>query len=299
MVDLRAEIERYLNFIVVEKGLADNSVKAYDRDLTDYMRWLEKERHVSSWEQVQRHEVLGYIHGLNDRGRAPSSVSRSLSALRAFHLFLLREGVVREDPAADIDRPKQKRKLPEVLSSREVEALLHAAEGDTALHLRTSAMLELMYACGLRVSEICGLRVDDLHLTMGFVQCRGKGGKERIVPLGSHALRALSEYLQNGRPELTSANNEAALFLNHLGRPLTRQGFWRVLKSTAERAGIEKALTPHMLRHSFATHLLENGADLRAVQEMLGHADISTTQIYTQVTKVRMKEVYSQFHPRA
>lgn len=223
-----------------------------------------------------------------------------MASVRAFHQFLLREKAADHDPTVHIESPQLERKLPKVLSLEEVETLLNAPRLDNHFGLRDKAMLELLYATGIRVSELIGLNVGDVHLSMGFVRCIGKGNKERIIPLGRTAAKAIDSYLNNGRKKFMSKkSSEEALFLNHHGKRLTRQGFWKILKRLTKEAGIEKELTPHTLRHSFATHLLENGADLRAVQEMLGHADISTTQIYTHVTKTRLKDVYSQFHPRA
>lgn len=295
---LNHDIEMYMNFLVVEKGLALNSSKAYERDLQRYQEYLIQVEQITSWEQIDKAHVLAYLHHLHDLGRAAASVSRTLSSIRSFHQFLARERVVDKDPTLHIDRPRMERKLPKVLSIQEVDALLQLPAALTPLDTRNKAMLELLYATGMRVTELCSIRLSDLHLSMGFVQCLGKGNKERIIPLGTHASEAINTYLENGRPKLVKKEHEN-VFVNHHGRPLSRQGFWKILKKLAEEADIEKELTPHMLRHSFATHLLENGADLRSVQEMLGHADISTTQIYTHVTKVRMKEVYSQFHPRA
>ncbi|PRO66763.1 site-specific tyrosine recombinase XerD [Alkalicoccus urumqiensis] len=294
---MQHEIEEFIHYLTVEKNLAANSIQAAERDLRSYHRFLEASGR-SRWTDVTRTDILLYLRDLHDRGRAPSTTARVLSSIRTFHQFLLREKWSDHDPSVHIERPKQQQNLPKVLSSSEVEALLQHPGSEKPLDLRTKAMLEMMYATGMRVSELVSLTTADLHAEMGFVQCRGKGGKERIIPLGSHALDAVTNYIQFGRSRLLRAK-EQALFVNHHGRPLTRQGFWKILKQTARDAGVDKELSPHMLRHSFATHLLENGADLRAVQEMLGHADISTTQIYTHVTKVRMKEMYSMYHPRA
>ncbi len=295
---MHTEIEAYMNFLVIEKGLAVNSTQAYERDLKRYAEYIIKTENISEWKEVRKAHVLAFLHHLHDRGGAASSVSRMLSSVRSFHQFLIRERITTADPVLHIERPKLQQQLPKVLSNAEVEALLGSPSSNSPLDKRNKAMLELLYATGMRVTELCSLRMSDLHLHMGFVRCTGKGDKERIIPLGSHALQAVETYLQESRSQLLKQPQEA-VFVNHHGRPLSRQGFWKVLKKIASDANIEKELSPHMLRHSFATHLLENGADLRAVQEMLGHADISTTQIYTHVTKVRMKEVYSKHHPRA
>jgi integrase/recombinase XerD len=212
---------------------------------------------------------------------------------------LFREKVSLQDPSVHIETPKTERKLPKVLSPQEVEALLETPASNDPFSQRDKAMLELLYATGIRVSELVQLNISDIHLNMGFIRCMGKGSKERIIPLGKMAQSAIERYINSGRSEMLKGKKTEALFLNHHGNRLSRQGFWKILKQLAKKAKIEKDLTPHTLRHSFATHLLENGADLRAVQEMLGHADISTTQIYTHVTKTRLKDVYSAFHPRA
>jgi integrase/recombinase XerD len=295
---LNNEIEEYMNFLVVEKGLAANSTNAYARDLKRYCTYLQNGEGINQWNEVQKIHVTAYLHYLHNLGRAGSSVSRMLSSIRSFHQFLIRERKTDHDPVLHIERPKLSQKLPKVLSAEEVESLLQKPSSNAPMDVRNKAMLELLYATGMRVTELCNLKMSDLHLSMGFVQCIGKGNKERIIPLGNHAVEAMEKYLDNSRRKLIKQHHDR-VFVNHHGKPLSRQGFWKILKKIASEANIEKELTPHMLRHSFATHLLENGADLRAVQEMLGHADISTTQIYTHVTKVRMKDVYSQYHPRA
>ncbi|SDN38905.1 integrase/recombinase XerD [Alkalicoccus daliensis] len=287
-----------MNFLVVEKGLAVNSSKAYRRDLKKYQDYLQKVELLKNWEQVNKAHVLAFLHYLHDLGRASTSVSRMLSSVRSFHQFLVREKFTSADPTLHVDRPRLERRLPKVLSMKEVDTLLELPASNSPLDRRNKAMLELLYATGMRVTELCSIKLSDLHLSMGFVQCLGKGNKERIIPLGNHAVEAMEKYLNESRSQLVKKEHEF-VFVNHHGRSLSRQGFWKILKKLADDAEIEKELTPHMLRHSFATHLLENGADLRAVQEMLGHADISTTQIYTHVTKMRMKDVYTKFHPRA
>ncbi|WP_444685822.1 site-specific tyrosine recombinase XerD [Alkalicoccus luteus] len=294
------EIETFIHYLTVEKGLSPNSVSASERDLRAYAAYLQQTADLKDWNDVMRHHISGFLRHLFENGRAASTTARMLSTVRSFHRFMLREKLSAQDPSSDVDAPKQERRLPKVLSAAEVEKLLDDPAGKKKpIELRNKAMLELLYATGMRVTELCTLKTSDVHLQMGFVQCRGKGSKERIVPLGSHASTALQNYLDYGRSELMKKKQSDDLFLNHHGNVLTRQGFWKIIKKLAQEAGIEKELSPHMLRHSFATHLLENGADLRAVQEMLGHADISTTQIYTHVTKVRMREVYTQHHPRA
>ncbi|WP_280768310.1 site-specific tyrosine recombinase XerD [Salipaludibacillus daqingensis] len=296
---MKEELKAFIHYLVVEKGLAQNSTKAYERDLSTYISYLENVENVKAFNDVKKSTILYFLHHLNDQGRASSTMSRMLSSIRTFHQFLIREAVVSHDPSLHIEMPRPDKNLPKILSTTEVDALLEAAKNPTMLGIRNKAMFELLYATGVRVSELCSMKLSDLHLQMGFIRCLGKGNKERIIPIGEIASDALGSYLEESRPTLMKKNHHDFLFVNHHGRPLSRQGFWKVLKQLAKDAKIDKKVTPHTLRHSFATHLLENGADLRAVQEMLGHADISTTQIYTHVTKVRMREVYSKYHPRA
>lgn len=296
---MKDTLEDFFHYLQIERGLAENTLTSYRRDLNNYHTYLKQEGHVTSWNTVTRDDMTRFLYTLKDEGKSTATIARMISSLRAFHQFLIRENLTDSDPSLHIETPKKERKLPSVLSTDEVEKLLNIPI-DTPLDIRNKAMFEFIYATGLRVTELVTLKVSDLHLTMGFVRCLGKGSKERIVPLGDVAKQALENYLQNSRHILLKNQTGIdALFLNQHGRPLSRQGFWKILKTVARNAGITKNLTPHMLRHSFATHLLENGADLRAVQEMLGHADISTTQIYTHVTQARLKDIYKEFHPRA
>ncbi|MCM3586438.1 site-specific tyrosine recombinase XerD [Mesobacillus maritimus] len=297
---MNEHLKDFIHFLVVEKGLSKNTVVSYERDLKSYIAYLKTTESVSDFELAQRTHIIRFLAHLKDDGKSSKTIARHIASIRAFHQFLLRERVVGHDPTVHIESPQHERTLPKVLSLQEVEVLLDAPKLVDHYGYRDKAMLELLYATGIRVSELIGLNMADVHLTMGFVRCIGKGNKERIIPIGKTASTALEEYLQQGRPKFVSKNHkDDALFLNFHGKRLTRQGFWKILKRLANEANIKKELTPHTLRHSFATHLLENGADLRAVQEMLGHADISTTQIYTHVTKTRLKDVYSKFHPRA
>lgn len=293
------QLKDYMHYMLVEKGLSQNTIVSYERDLKSYIKYLQKVEQISSLAEVARLHIIGFLQGLKDANKSSKTIARHIASIRSFHQFLLRERVLERDPSVHIETPQGERKLPKVLSVAEVEALLDAPKQGGAFGLRDKAMLELLYATGLRVSELIQLDISDVHLTMGFVRCLGKGRKERIIPLGNLAIEAIGRYIERGRRELLGKNATDALFLNLRGERLSRQGFWKILKGMAKEARIEKELTPHTLRHSFATHLLENGADLRAVQEMLGHADISTTQIYTHVSKARMKDVYKQFHPRA
>lgn len=296
---LQHAIDDFLHYLQVEKGLAPNTLSAYELDLTSYREFIAKERKKSEWRDVSRLDLIQFLNLLKESGKAPTTIARNVSSLRMFHRFLYQDGIVKIDISEHINIPKKSRKLPNVLSTSEVEKLL-SINVKTSLDMRNKAMIELLYATGLRVTELIELKQSDFHRTMGFVRCIGKGSKERIIPVGDIALQAVNDYLDQARPKLIKQNqSENTLFLNHHGRPLTRQGFWKIMKQLAQQVGIKKRISPHMLRHSFATHLLENGADLRAVQEMLGHEDISTTEIYTHVTRTRMKEVYEQYHPRA
>lgn len=294
------QIKDFIHYLLVEKGLSKNTLISYERDLKGYIHYIQSVENMNSLQEVQRFQIVHFLGFLKDQGKSSKTIARHIASIRSFHQFLLREKVVDHDPSVHIDRPKLEKSLPKVLSLKEVEKLLDFPKANDHYGMRDKAMLELLYATGIRVSELIGLNIEDAHLTMGFVRCIGKGNKERIIPLGKTAADAIQKYLDEGRPQFVSKKyTDKALFLNHHGKRLTRQGFWKILKRLTAEAGIVKELTPHTLRHSFATHLLENGADLRAVQEMLGHADISTTQIYTHVTKTRLKDVYSQFHPRA
>lgn len=293
------EITEFLHYIRVERGLSTNTIQSYQRDLKQYEQYMKNVEGIKSIGEIDRPTILHFLYHLKEQGRAETTVARMIASIRAFHQFALREKLAELDPSVHLDIPKAAKRLPKVLSLEEVEALLAAPTGNDVFAIRNRALLETLYATGMRVSELLHLTVTDTHLTMGFVRCVGKGNKERIIPLGSAATKAIAYYLEHSRLSLMKKHRHDFLFVNHLGKPLSRQGFWKVLKQLASRARIEKELTPHTLRHSFATHLLENGADLRAVQEMLGHADISTTQIYTHVTKARMKDVYAQYHPRA
>jgi integrase/recombinase XerD len=293
-------LKDFLHFLIVEKGLAENTIVSYKRDLKSYLVYLENVESITDLKEVKRPQIVHFLGHLKEQGKSAKTLARHIASIRAFHQFLIRERIVDHDPSVHIESQKLERSLPKVLSMEEVEVLLESPKLKNHYGYRDKAMLELLYATGMRVSELIGLNSGDIHLTMGFVRCIGKGNKERIIPIGSTAQRVVQDYLEKARYKfLSGKQREDALFLNHHGKRLTRQGFWKILKKLVNEAGIEKELTPHTLRHSFATHLLENGADLRAVQEMLGHADISTTQIYTHVTKTRLKEVYSKFHPRA
>lgn len=300
MQALTDAIEDYLHFIKVERQLSDNTLQSYKRDLVAYARHLFHEQQLHTFNEVTREQILLYLDSLRSVGKSSKTISRQISSVRSFHQFLLREKVCDQDPTVHLEMPKKEQTLPKVLSIEEIDALLTTPTTEKPQGIRDIAILEMMYGSGMRISELIELNLEDVHLTMGFVRVFGKGGKERIIPLGRSALRTCAEYLEQARPQLLgNAPKNEAFFITQRGKRFTRQGCWKIIKGYAETAGIPKEITPHVLRHSFATHLIENGADLRAVQELLGHADISTTQIYTHVSKTRLSEVYKQYHPRA
>lgn len=290
-------LDLFLNYLLVEKGLAMNSLDSYGRDMVRYLDFLEGRGCVDP-SGVRSVDVADFLASLKERGLAPRSRARALSSVRMFHRFLLVEGYAEVNPTAIIEAPKTVAKLPQVLTGREVEALLAAPGDDSTIDIRDRAMLELLYATGLRVSELVGLGLRDVNVTAGYLMAFGKGGKERLVPMGESACAAVSRYLSDTRPAMDRDGANRYLFLTRLGDRMTRQAFWNIIKKRALEAGVRKNISPHTLRHSFATHLLENGADLRSVQTMLGHADLSTTQIYTHVTRERLKRLHEQFHPR-
>ncbi|MGD9678055.1 MAG: site-specific tyrosine recombinase XerD [Vulcanibacillus sp.] len=291
-------IEEFNNYLLVEKGLAKNTLESYENDLLLYCSYLKK-CGFSSFKDTSRSQIIEYLLELRDKGKATSTISRNLASIRSFYQFLLRDRYIDKDPSQNLESPKIEKRLPKVLSIVQVEELLEAPNTSTVIGNRDKAMLELLYATGIRVSELVSLDVKDVNMNMGLIKCIGKGSKERIVPLGSLAIKSISQYIDKGLPFLKKNVSGDALFLNNRGKRLTRQGFWRILKKYSALILIDIDITPHTLRHSFATHLLENGADLRSVQEMLGHADISTTQIYTHLSKARLMEVYFKTHPRA
>ena len=291
-------IQEFLNYMSVERGLSRNTIQAYERDLRQFVVYLTEQR-IDSPMQVQPNTVVGYLRSLQLKSLRATSISRKLAAIRSFFQYAVRERHLKKDPSGTIDSLKIPQRLPKVLGETEIALLLEQPGTLTPALLRDRAMLELMYATGVRVSELVRLKVSELNLEMGYIRCFGKGSKERIVPMGETAQKAVEDYLKRGRPKLLSRTIEDTLFLNQRGHAMSRQAFWLIIREAALRVGITARVTPHMLRHSFATHLLDHGADLRSVQEMLGHADITTTQIYTHVTRSRLKEVYNRTHPRA
>jgi len=292
-------LDLFFAYITIEKGLSTNTLSAYSSDLLELSEYL-KARGVSRWEDVSREHILGYMEWMGtERNLSNRSKSRRLAATRSFFNFVENRREIDRNPAERVSFPKARASLPKVLSSAEIERLLNLPDTNLPLGQRDKAMLELLYATGLRVSELTELSVGQVHLNPGYVVVYGKGDKERLVPLGEPAVDALAAYLAAGRGLLLSSRLTAEeVFLNSRGQKLTRQGVWKIIKRYAALARIRQNLTPHMLRHSFATHLLENGADLRSLQAMLGHADISTTQIYTHVARARLKEIHGKYHPR-
>ncbi|GAB6092122.1 site-specific tyrosine recombinase XerD [Furfurilactobacillus curtus] len=290
--------EEYLRYIQVERGLAPNSVTSYERELRSFNLFLVAKK-ITQLSQVDRYVILTYLQAQDQAHKARNTVIHTVSVLRKYFLFLTRDGYITDNPMLKVDPPKSAHHLPQVLTTAEVDALLQVPDVTKVLGVRDRALLEVMYATGLRVSEVINLTGNDLHLDLGFVKTIGKGHKERLIPIGEIASEWLTQYLETTRPQLVRGQATSAIFVNAHGRQLTRQGVWKNLKAMVKAAGIDKDVTPHTLRHSFATHILENGADLRVVQELLGHSDISTTQIYTHISKQRLTEVYKRAHPRA
>lgn len=295
---MRDQLQLFIRFLSDDRGLAPNTLDSYERDIAQYLDYLE-ESGVGTLAETGKTHLSGYVMRQKQKGRSAATLTRSIVSLRGFYQFLVRERRLDHDPSLHLETPKLEKRVPKVLTVQEVGRLLDAPQTNTASGMRDRAMLEVLYATGIRVSELISLDVASVNPSLGFIRCVGTS-RERIVPLGRIASRYVEAYVESERPKLLKPSKaEDALFISHLGSRMTRQGFWKIMKRYAQEAGIEQEITPHTLRHSFATHLLENGADLRSVQEMLGHADISSTQIYTQVTRGKMKEVYDRTHPRA
>jgi integrase/recombinase XerD len=292
-----ALIDQFLNYLLVEKGLAQKTLEAYSRDIVRYRNFL-AENKSTAFSEEDTPLILKHLILLRKSGLAARSRARHLVAIRGFYRFLVQEKILRNDPARLIDLPKSGLKLPHVLSREEIELLLKAPDTDKPIGVRDAAMLELLYAAGLRVSELINLKLHDINLEAGFVRIFGKGSRERIVPVGGHAIEKINTYLKTVRSRRLKQTTSPFLFIARAGKPMTRQGFWKLLSRYGMQAGLKKRISPHSLRHSFASHLLEGGADLRAVQIMLGHVDISTTQIYTHVTRDHLKKLHQKFHPR-
>lgn len=291
---MKEAIKDFIEFIKVERGYSANTTSAYQHDLDQFSKFAKGK----SASQIDRGVIKNYIDYLNDKSFSTASIERKMACLKSFFHYVMGEGLVKEDPTVDFSLPKKAKRLPKALSMSEVVRLIMSARGKEPILLRDSALLELLYATGMRASEIIGLNISDINLSVSFVRCFGKGSKERVVPMGRAALNAIKEYLEKGRPEFPQKDKEA-LFIDKNGERLSRQGLWLMVKKYVKKIGGKEKTSPHTLRHSFATHLLEKGADLRSVQEMLGHSDISTTQIYTSVSRERLKKMYMKAHPRA
>ena len=297
---MEKRVEGFLHSLRVEKGYSNNTIVAYRNDLGQFADFLADHTKMTSWREVRQEDVLAYVNHLKwDREYASATVARKVAAAKSFFHFLVSQGVLAKDPTADLDSPKVRKYLPTSISKEEVERLLKAPSRHANNRCqRDSALLEMLYATGMRVSELVSLDVGDVDLADGCVRCRNKS-KERVIPLYSRAVAALREYLEMSRDKLVRDDGENALFLNHRGRRLTRQGLWLIIKKYVEEVGIDPTVTPHTLRHSFATHLLDGGADVREVQGLLGHANVSTTQVYTQVNQDKLRKIYDEAHPRA
>ncbi|MFT9495578.1 site-specific tyrosine recombinase XerD [Anaerosolibacter sp.] len=288
----------FIDYLANVKELSRNTLDSYKRDISQYISFLD-ERNIDDIRYTNKTTIITYLLYMQKNGKATSTISRNLASIRSFYQFLVNEKYIDRDPTINLESPKSEKKLPSVLTLNEVELLLTQPNEGNEKGIRDKAMLELLYATGIRVSELVSLNYCDLNLDMGYIKCKNSGTKERIIPIGSMARKAVERFIKECRFSLVRDESEQALFVNYHGTRLTRQGFWKIIKMYTQKAKIGKKITPHTLRHSFATHLLQNGADLRSVQEMLGHSDISTTQIYTQITKNKIKEVYNKTHPRA
>ncbi len=295
---MKSMLDQFIDFINLEKGLSPHTAEAYHQDLSDFIAWIQR-RGINALAAVTRRHIMDYLLDLREKSRSPATVSRRLVAIRVFFRFMLQEGLLSANVTDAMDAPKLWKILPETLSIEEVDRLLKSPDVRTARGIRDKAMLELLYSSGLRVSELTSLRVDDLHAAEGYLKCLGKGRKERIVPFGSSARAHLARYLDEVRPVWNKDPHQRAVFLTRRDTPVSRKTVWHLIKRYALKAGTGRSISPHTLRHSFASHLLANQAPLRVIQEMLGHADIATTQIYTHVDQSRLKSVHKKFHPRA
>ncbi len=287
-------LRKFLNYLTVEKGLARNTLESYERDLRKYVFFMRGKQP----DGIKQEDVVSFLGHLAGEGIATPSAARSLAAIRSFHKYLITDGFAQNDPAMNIETPRGWKRLPKTLNSEDVESLLDQPDRTTSIGLRDKAMLELLYATGLRVSELVGLRLQDVNLERGYLVVVGKGSKERAVPMGEAAMAGVQTYLDSARRGLLNNKESDSLFISSQRRQITRQMFWERIKFYTRKAGIAQNISPHTLRHSFATHLLDNGADLRAVQAMLGHSDISTTQIYTHVSRERLRKIHEKYHPR-
>ena len=291
-------LDSFLSYLVVEKGLSENTLESYGRDLKKFLLFI-KSRGITSAREIKYGDILDFMIHSREEGLNATTIVRSMVSIKQFFKYLLSEKVLSEDPTAHIKTPKMKKAIPGVISLDDVESILGAPDESTPEGLRDAAMLEILYATGIRVSELIGLKLNDVNFELGFVVVYGKGSKERVVPIGDKAREKLLSYLRDSRPALLKGRESKALFVTRRGAGMTRQGFWKIIKAQALKSGVTKKISPHTLRHSFATHLLERGADLRTIQVMLGHSDISTTQIYTHVESERLKEIHKKYHPRS
>lgn len=294
---MRELIDIFLNYLSVERGLSGNTMVSYRQDLSHYMDFLSRRR-IDSLSKTDKNDIVNFMLDQKDRGLSANSIARRLAAIKVFYRFLVRERILKEDSTSLIDSPKLGKKIPETLSLNEVEALLAQPNARVTQGSRDRAILETMYATGMRVSEVVNLRLDNVNLEAGFLRCIGKGNKERVIPLGKKAIASIQRYIEAARNKLLGKKVSDYLFVSRFGKKISRQSIWKMIKKYARDARIKKPLKPHTLRHSFATHLLERGADLRSVQEMLGHSNIATTQIYTHVNRDMLKSVHKKFHPR-
>jgi integrase/recombinase XerD len=290
-------LDQFLHYLIVEKGLSKNTIEAYSHGLNRFLHHL-REKGVQEIRDVGKLHIRGFLLALRNKNLNTKSIVRNLVAIRTFFKFLIQEGLLESNPLEEFESPKVAKRLPEILTLEEIEKILEQPNPQTPLGIRDRAMLEMLYATGMRVSELTQLPIHQVNLEAGYVLLYGKGSKERLVPLGSEAMKWVTVYLKTARGILSKGKENPSLFINRSGKGMSRQWFWKNLKDYARRAGLRKRITPHLLRHSFASHLLERGADIRSVQMMLGHADISTTQIYTHVTGERLKKVHKQYHPR-
>jgi integrase/recombinase XerD len=291
-------IDIFLNYLSVERGLSQNTIVSYRRDLQSYLDYLNDQEHINSLEKANKDRITNFMFMLKNKGLNTNSIARKLAAIKTFYRFLVREKILKDDPTSLLESPKLWKRIPSTLSVEEIEILIAQPDLGKRGGLRDRAILEVLYATGMRVSELVHLRLEDVNLDVGFVRCLGKGNKERIIPLGRKAIMCLRRYIDKERPYFLKRGLSNVLFLTRLHRRISRQSIWKMLKRYARQGRIKKEIRPHILRHSFATHLLEGGADLRSVQEMLGHSDISTTQVYTHINKDRLKMIHRRFHPR-
>ena len=293
---MEKQIKLFLDFLQNEKKLSDNTLQSYKRDIIQYKDYVEESK--INYLKATKEDITTYLGYLKQIGKKPSTISRNLASIRSFYQFLIRSKKIKNDPTEEVQSPKVEKRVPSVLTAKEVELLLDQPKDVDLKGTRDKAMLEFAYATGMRVTEIINLNIEDVNITEGYVTCKF-GSKQRNIPLGSISLKALKEYIEDARPILIKSDKEKALFVNVNGQRLTRQGFWKIVKYYKEQAHITKDITPHVLRHSFAIHLLQNGADLKAIQTMLGHSDISSTQVYMQFQDPRLKDIYQKAHPRA